>query len=336
MSDEGLSDATASLARVQNYDTSTLPRREDLGRQLSFEEAVPYADKAVTLFRMVPQEVLPQLSRTFRNQVRSSADQFYNILDQIQTFSPSDQGATELRQSYINALQAHWEPWYNALMPAILFATSTQRDFSQLQRDARAASQAATDEATRLTAKLTEHEAEANRVLAEVRKVAAEQGVGFHAAYFKTEADNHDKIALQWRSYTIVAGAAVGIFAVSAMFLYKWSALHPADATEAVQLSLAKIGLFAVLGFALVLCSKTFLAHTHNAIVNRHRQNALLTFQALVNAAKDENKKDIILTHASACMFSPQETGFTKHSAEGTSNIIQLLTKAPGAEKAAS
>jgi hypothetical protein len=90
------------------------------------------------------------------------------------------------------------------------------------------------------------------------------------------------------------------------------------------------------MGYALVLCSRTFLAHTHNAIVNRHRQNALLTFQALVNAAKEESKKDIILTHASACMFSPQETGFTKHASEGTSNIIQLLGKAPGMEKAAS
>jgi hypothetical protein len=35
-------------------------------------------------------------------------------------------------------------------------------------------------------------------------------------------------------------------------------------------------------------------------------------------------------------MFSPQETGFTKHASEGTSNIIQLLGKAPGMEKAAS
>jgi hypothetical protein len=280
MADDEVSKELASLARVQTYDTTALPRRDDLGRELSFEEAVPLADRAVQLFQLVPLDLLPHVPKSIRQQVRQSADQFFNILDQMQKFSAQQSSATEIRLSLINQLRA-------------------------------------------------------NRVLAEVRKVAAEQGVGFQATYFKSEADNHDLIAVQWRTYTIVAGAALGIFAVAAMFLHKWDVLHPADATEAVQFSLAKLGLFAVLGFALILCSKTFLAHTHNAIVNRHRQNALLTFQALVNAAKEESKKDIILTHASACMFSPQETGFTKHSAEGTSNIIQLLTKAPGAEKAA-
>ncbi|MBB4391665.1 hypothetical protein [Bradyrhizobium sp. ERR14] len=335
MADDEVSKELASLARVQTYDTSTLPRRDDLGRELSFEEAVPLADRAVQLFQLVPLDLLPHVPKSNRQQVRQAADQFFNILEQMQKFSAQQSSATEVRLSLINQLRDNYEPWYTALMPAIVYAISTRQDFSRLEREARAASQAATDEAASLTKKLIEHETEANRVLAEVRKVAAEQGVGFQATYFKSEADNHDLAAVRWRTYTIIAGAALGAFAVAAMFLHKWDVLHPSDATEAVQFSLAKLGLFAVLGFALILCSKTFLAHTHNAIVNRHRQNALLTFQALVNAAKEESKKDIILTHASACMFSPQETGFTKHSTEGTSNVIQLLTKAPGAEKAA-
>ena len=332
---EDISKEVASLVRVQSFDTKTLPRREDLGRELSFEDAVEPAQRAQHLFSLIPADVLPQVPQGHRAQVRAAADAFFNILEQIQKFSAQQSSAMEIRQSLIQQLTSNYEAWYNQISPAILFVTSNRQDFSRLEREARAASQAATDEAAALTKKLGEHEAEANRVLAEVRKVAAEQGVGFQATYFKAEAEHHDAIAKDWRTYTIIAAVVLAAFAASTVFLLKVPFLHPADSMEAVQFSLAKLAIFAAMGYVLVLCSRNFLSHTHNAIVNRHRQNALLTFQALANAAKEESKKDIILTHASACMFSPQETGFTKPSAEGGANIIQLLSKASGSEKAA-
>jgi hypothetical protein len=324
-----------SLVRVQSFDTKQLPRRDDLGREMSFDAAVEPAEKAIALFALIPVEVVPRLPAGYRNQLRSASDTLFNILEQILKFSPSVANATETRNSLISQLSDNYESWFSQLSPAILFATSTRQDFSRLEREARAASQAATDEAASLTKKLAEHEAEAHRVLAEVRKVAAEQGVGFQATYFKSEADTHDATAKGWRTYTLIAAGSLAALAALSIFIYKVPFLHPADTLEAVQFGLAKLIIFAALGYIVILCSRNFLAHTHNAVVNRHRQNALLTFQALVNAAKDEDKKDIILTHASACMFSPQETGFTKQSSEGASSIIQLLTKAPGLEKAA-
>ena len=78
----------------------------------------------------------------------------------------------------------------------------------------------------------------------------------------------------------------------------------------------------------LFLSAKNFLTHKHNAIVNKHRQNALVTFQALVDAAKDESCKDIILTHASSCIFSPQETGYSKGGSNPSGSnrsIVELL-----------
>jgi hypothetical protein len=81
----------------------------------------------------------------------------------------------------------------------------------------------------------------------------------------------------------------------------------------------------------LLLCARNFLSHKHNAIVNRHRQNALLTFNALVKAAGSEDRSDVILTYAAACIFSPQETGYTKAGASSQSelplNIIQAIPK---------
>ena len=43
-----------------------------------------------------------------------------------------------------------------------------------------------------------------------------------------------------------------------------------------------------------------------------------MTFKALADAAGEDNSKDIVLNHAASCIFSPQETGYTK-STGGTS-----------------
>ncbi|MEK9281155.1 hypothetical protein MTR72_16260 [Bradyrhizobium sp. ISRA442] len=168
----------------------------------------------------------------------------------------------------------------------------------------------------------------------DVRRVAAEQGVGFQAAYFKSEADKHDIAAGRWRFWTMLAAALVALIAGASLFVSKIDLLKPQDAYEAIQLLAAKLVIFTTAGYLLMLCARNSLAHTHNGIVNRHRQNALLTFQALVDAAKGEDKKDIVLTHAAACMFAPQETGFTKHQTESGANIVQMLGKLPS-DKAA-
>lgn len=302
MSDQEIAAARASLARVQSFDVAELPRKEDLGREWSFEPAVQPAQKAIALFQLVPDHIVPEPPPSARSQLRNAADSLYNLFNQIKTFSAQSGNSSAERQSILASVKDNYESWFNQLQPALVFSTSTQRDVSRIENEARAAAQAAQDEAVWLTSTLADHQKEAERVLADVRKLAAEQGVGFQAVYFKTEADKHDVTAPDWRSWTVKAAILVAVLALLSPFVTKLDLLKPQDIHESVQLLAAKFVIFTTAGSLLVLCARNFLAHTHNAIVNRHRQNALLTFQALVDAAKGEDKKDIVLTHAAACM----------------------------------
>jgi type II secretory pathway pseudopilin PulG len=117
-------------------------------------------------------------------------------------------------------------------------------------------------------------------------------------------------------------------------FAHKWSWLAPTSSYEAVQLGISKILIFGVIAYMLVLCARNFLSHTHNAIVNKQRQNALMTFKELADAARDEESKDVVLTHAAACIFAPQDTGYGRQAATsaGTSTpsifgTLQHLTR---------
>jgi len=80
----------------------------------------------------------------------------------------------------------------------------------------------------------------------------------------------------------------------------------------------------------LYLSAKNFIANKHNSIVNKHRQNALMTFKALVDAAKNPQNQDIVLTHAASCIFSPQSTGYSGAAdgqAPSAKSVIELLGK---------
>lgn len=137
--------------------------------------------------------------------------------------------------------------------------------------------------------------------------------------------------ANRWRNYTIGTAIGLGVYAVATAFLHKWEWLAPKDTFQAVQLGLSKVIIFAAIAYMLLLCARNFLAHKHNSIVNKHRQNALLTFNALTEAAGNEERRDVILTYAAACIFTPQETGYTKGGSsekpEMPVNIIQALPK---------
>lgn len=209
------------------------------------------------------------------------------------------------------------------------------RDFGALERDARAAMQSAADRAAALTKELATRKQEVDKILDDVRRAAAEQGVPQQAMYFHKESLEHEKEADSWRAATIWIAIGLATYSVLSVFFDKWTGLQPADAYSASQVAVSKVLIFAVMAYMLILSARNFLSHKHNEIVNRHRQNALLTFNALVDAAGNDEARDIVLTYAAACIFAPQETGYTKPGGkvggEAPTNAIQRVGRISGA-----
>jgi hypothetical protein len=331
MTQEIVDKAKASLERVQKFDTATLPRDAELGRDLNFNEAVLPANRVINLFKQLPLEYLEEIPDNHLQQITSHADSFYNLLSQISTFSARQNDAFNARTSLISSVTNVYPQVFDGLYHYIAFGITRQRDFSALERDYRSSMQRAEDQATALVAKLADEQQDAQRILEEVRSTAAEQGVSQQASYFKAESDSHEAESVTWQNRTFWVAFALGVYAFVSAFAHKLPWLAPTDSYQAFQLGLSKVLIFAVLAYTLFLCARNFLSHKHNAIVNKHRQNALLTFKALVDAAGTEERRDVILTYAAACIFSPQDTGYTKAGtatqAEVPLSIIQSLPK---------
>jgi hypothetical protein len=89
-------------------------------------------------------------------------------------------------------------------------------------------------------------------------------------------------------------------------------------------LGISKAIIFSVLVYSLLASIRNYNANRHNAVVNKHRSNALSTYTTLAEAVRDIDKRDIILTKAAECIFDPQPTGFTKEGSSEPSSPAMM------------
>lgn len=324
-----------SLSRMQAFDVKSLAREEELGRNFDFSAIVAPASRLVRLYNQLGLSTLDDFPDAILTQIKQIADADFSRFQQALDFDPTkveNQNPTQPRDQIIKQVAAAYDTTFQKLFPFISYGTSKSVDFQRMENEARAMLQNVKDEATEITGHLTTHQEQAENVLADVRKVAAEQGVSQQAIYFKDESEAHEKASEYWKTKTIQASIALGIYAFCTLFIHKLAWFKPEDNLQAFQLMTSKVLIFGVIAYLLFLAAKNFLSHKHNAIVNKHRQNALMTYKALTDAATTEESKDIVLTHAASCIFSPQDTGYIKNENSSSQagvgrSVIELIPK---------
>lgn len=325
-----LKTCTESLKRVQGFKPATLSREDDLGKQMSFFEAVKPAEAIIAVYKRIPLSALPDFADSQLNAIQTHANADFSIFKQILDFDATASGAAGTRTSLLEQIRVRRDQLFEQVWHFVAYSVARATDTSVLETQARATIQSIEDQSAKLTEQLKQAKTDADAALTAIRAVASEQGVSQQATYFKEEAENQDTLAATWLTYTYRFAFAVGGFAVLSLILHKLPWIRPENGTEAFQLITSKILIFAVLGFMLVLSARNYATHKHNSVVNRHRQNALLTYRALVAAAAGQGTEDIVLAHAASCIFSPQETGFAQGRGEGNSgskSVLELLTK---------
>lgn len=325
-----LKTCTDSLTRVQSFKAASLSREDDLGKQMSFAEAVKPADAIIAVYKRIPLSALPDFADGQLNAIQAQANADFSTFKQILEFNAAATDAAGTRTNLLAALNVRRDQLFEQVWHYVAYGVARLTDTSLLETQARATIQSIEDQSAKLTGQLTQAKVDADAALAAIRAVASEQGVSQQASYFKDEAHAQDVLAGTWLTYTYRFAIAVGGFAVLSLVLHKIPWIKPESATEALQLVTSKILIFAVLGFLLLMAAKNYTTHKHNSVVNRHRQNALLTYRALVEAAAGQGTEDIVLAHAAACIFSPQETGFAQGKSEGSSgskSVLELFTK---------
>lgn len=321
--------AQSSVERVVRFDTKSLIRKEQLG-DLAFHDAVAPAEKLIRLFASLPIDSLSEFPDTQRNAIEERANSAFTYLDDILKFSITVSDPSSLRQQLIKALESAYQPTFTTLFPFISYGVARTVDFSALESKARATIQTIADEKDEIIKQLRTTADEANSVLASVRAAAAEQGVTQMAKYFAEESEAHKTSAEKWLKTSAVMAGVVLVFSIATFFLP--SLFHPANLFESSQLIASKIITFLVLAYAMFQCVRSYSAHRHNAVTNKHRQNALLTYKTLADAGNSPELRDVVLQHAAAAIYAPNDSGYLKGEERGYGgqSLIALASRAAG------
>lgn len=323
--------ARLAVETVQNLDPQAIARTEALGKTLDLSPAVPAVRRIVDFFRQIPLAEIDKLPENWRNTIQRQATEVAEIYKNMMSFNPANvANAAGERESLINQAVGAYGTVFDQLFQLVAYLSSQNKDVALIEREARATVDAALRNVAQTTETLSQSSDEAQRILSEVRRTAAEYGVSHEASFFGDQAAKHAGSAATWQTRTYWTAAALGGFALLTWAIGFW--IEPKTAYQAVQFALSKVLIFSTIAFLLYLSSRTLMAHRHNEVVNRHRQNALLTFNALADAATTEQTREVVLTHASACIYAPQDSGFSKPGVVQTPpSLIDIAPRIMGA-----
>lgn len=300
-----------TLAWYKDCDLQAL-RRDELGEKLSFEQAMPFIERVVTFYCKLNDCNLGELPVVTMKQISVTGDGTSLILEKIRNFEPEKaQAPFAERTQLIEKIRDRWEADYPAIAPVLAYATKSSADFQRLEREARGTLSELGESKRQFKVITDEILGNMQSALGQVQDAANEAGVAQHATHFNDEADLSKMIAIGW----LVAGMAFGIGASAYVVFHVEPALltlTDPNAIQLIQAAIPRLLIVFVLTFGMIWSAKNFTSSAHNYVVNRHRRNALASFQTFVEGASKPEVKDAVLMQATHAIFTPQDSGFAK------------------------
>jgi hypothetical protein len=306
---EALSSLHEVLKWFKDADAEKL-KRSDLG-PLSFEAFSETVTRTLDLYRSLLDCDLTNISYAKLSEITSAGNAAKSTLEDIQVFEVTQQNPAGERQSIIQRLVDQWEFDFAAVTPVLAYATKSSADFQRLEREARGAlSELNTSKGT-FKEQTDEILGQMGTALGQVQDAAKKAGVSKHTVHFKEEASTAKLVAVAWLSIAIFLAIAIVCYVIFHVEPKLATLVNP-TAIELVKESLPRLLVVFVLSFGMIWAAKNVSASTHNFVVNRHRQNALASFETFVEGASGKEVKDAVLIQATSAVFSPQDTGYAK------------------------
>jgi hypothetical protein len=287
---------------------------------------------------------LHELPRAVLEDLGTGLRELYTCVQTVATTRSGVQvadGRASLEDDLIQRLDAAHATCYRAIASWLALRFVAEKDVRETQY-------LANEHVARLNNLANEHLGRINTAVTEIEalkrtaegaasatlSIAADVGIARHAAHFDEEARRHGRNAKWW----LATMATVGVAAVISMVLLGRHASEEARAATAmtpylIQLGVSKLAVLSLFYYVTVWASRNYRTHLHNQTVNRHRHNALRTFDAFLAAAHDRSTKDAVLVQVTQSIFAPQATGHIAPEADGAgpaSLIEGIISKRGG------
>lgn len=316
-------EAIASLAETLKELTGTtvenLVRAAGLGTEFNFSRGEQLFNLTITLMRRLMDSRYDILPTPTIHELMHACASIHNEFQAIRNFHPAQENAQSVRDSLIDSLGTILSNYLPLFTSAI--AVTGQDDASLRRRMDEVNEIVRSTEALKKRADTNVKDAErrSKDILDKLQKMGSSAAVKSHARHFQEEARTYRMRSRWWLVVTI---ALAGIAACISFGAVNETVSSDSDWVSVVQSIVGRFSLMALAYFMVIWASRMYRAACHNEVINRHRVNALATFETFTSAARDDTAKDAVLMRATECIFSHQASGFSDSKPETGSTRI--------------
>ena len=322
--------------KVVAYDQSGLDylKRIDLSaRRLSFEIVHPDLLAAYEMLQEIltsPRESLIGLSKDNIQQISSCLQRLLGRFQEIHDFDA--QNSREEHKEALQEIVSFCDEVKQQLGLAVAYLKS--REAEQLETQVKAAvADTVTDAVEKFNAEtdgLQEQSNQAeqneakrqedfNQLKSQLEDLLAEESVSKHEKVFEEQANKHQQASFRWLISTV--GLSVG-FGIVFYLLFNALKLGGTEWVGVLQNIFTKGFLLSLIYLVLNRSIKNYTAEKHLEVVNRHRQNALRTFNAFVSSAgENQETRDAVLLAATSAIFDANQSGYLATKIRGSESV---------------
>ena len=324
-----------NIKEILKHNVESLVRKEELGTTLNFQAVQNIIENTFSLFKNVGTINFNEMPIQVLGSIAADTKRVLETFSALTNFNPTDPGEPKKRRDdLIVMFKDRYSEWYQRLAPIISYSANKPDILKDFEKNSKRIIADAVQGFKNELTKTQKDSKEIKEILETVKRAAGSVGVAAHSIHFQEQAQEHFDKAKNWFWGTsIIAILTLGFGVLSAFLLFKNVDLDtPADA---IQYSIPKIILFSILYTATIWTGKLYKSHLHNYVINKHRQNALNTFETFVKASEgDQTIKNAILLQTTQAIFTPQNTGFIGQSEQAASpQILEIIRGVVGGKK---
>lgn len=254
-------------------------------------------------FSLLPLEHLPQgILPTFTANLKPISA----TLGQISKFNIETDDPKGTRTAYASQLSEQVKTFFLSSHIYIPYLAYQRGDVDRNIKQLNDAVKLAEQTAQQAESEIIKRRDEIDKIVTSAREAAAKAGVAHFRDDFAAEAGTQEQAAGDWLMRTtslakLTLGAAVVLSGLGIFVSY------PSD--RIIQFVASKVLIVLILGTATLWCGRMYKSAKHLATMNRHRANALLTFQAFIQATEDEATRNAVLLETTRSIFAITSSG---------------------------
>lgn len=324
-------DVLSRISIIEETRIESLTRELELGEPLSFLGIKSYFEKVFNILLRLKLVLSADMPVTSLQTLITLLGEIQRMFTKIKEFSIMSSNPLDERTSIISEFLVIYDQFLAHSLHLLSMRFVQDNELSEQRNEFQKILTNLELEVDRTKKTSLEYLSEIQGLLSNAKQASLEIGISNYQSIFLEESEYHKSESRKWIIGIFVLLVVIIILGISFLFL-------PILNTQThflIQFTMTKIIVISVLFYSLSICTRNFKAHKHNSVLNKHRQNALRTFEVFTKAAgSDVQTKNAVLLEVTRTIFSTQQTGYlmSESESENPNRIVEII-KSSASEK---